>query len=1038
MSAQSESRRFQNELFFLVLLLFFASGFSSLVYQVVWTRHLVLIFGSTTLATATVLAVFMGGLALGSFWAGRVADKVERPFLWYGILEGIIGAWALIVPILLDISVSSYRVIWELTHFDFFSFSLLRLALAAMILLLPTTLMGATLPLLSKYVADSLATVGKRVGTIYAANTLGAVCGAAQSGLVLLPGLGLNTTNLIAAGINFFLLINVLYISAKLEKTADKKESKTKPASAKSWADSKKSKSDHDFESSAEASVAKVSASSETSKSKKKKKRKGKYKDAESSSIQSDQETAAKVPDTPIKETPASAAASVSNEKTDEKKEPRKTPPAKVPNLIYVALGAISVSGATAMIYEVCWTRTLCMVIGGSTYAFTVMLSTFLSGIFLGSFLCARVVDKFKQPYFAFGVLQMFVAVGCLTSLMSCHFLPEWNLILNKIFSNPLFSVWVRFILAEAMLLPLTLCLGALFPIVIKCTASDIEHVASSVGTVYSANTLGAIVGSVLAGFVLIPQFGVEKTMIIATGVNVMLGAVMLFAQKEAKPSYKFAYTFVGVFILVAFILNPNSMADRKNFLLAQSVRRAMRDGYDVFDPRSPWRTVIARTNLVYYKDGPCSNVAVLRFSEGDKIGTYSLLTNGCVDASDGADMSQQILLASYPMLFRPNSRRACVIGWGSGITVAELLNFPITSVTAVELEPSVIEAAKVFDRHTHEPEKNPRVKIEINDGRNFLLATTQKFDIIVSEPSNPWQVGVCNLFTAEYFDCVRDRLTPDGVLSLWLQLGEVSPDSIKAVLKALESKFNYCLAMASDQSNLVVLASQKPITADYQLLSDAFKDPYIASALDKAKITSPEGVLSRMLLTPSGVSYMVRDTKPNTDDLNSLEFKIGRTYESMTFGHANGVLLSENMGRPSGYVNWGKMSKENIAAAMARVAIEATKFGHLTSAYSWARSSMDTSANNVAKKVMYWLEQEDQKRTDAARARGEIEALDPSRKASAAKSTEKSTEKPAEKTADTVKVKSGEKSEEKLEEKSDASFEKSLKESLQSGSRGK
>ncbi|MBX9947911.1 MAG: fused MFS/spermidine synthase [Candidatus Obscuribacterales bacterium] len=922
-------------MFWLVLALFFASGFSSLIYQVVWTRHLVLIFGSTTLATSTVLAVFMGGLALGSYFAGRIADKVARPFLWYGILEGIIGIWALAVPALLDISVSSYRVIWELTHFDFFSFSLLRLALAAIILLLPTTLMGATLPLLSKFVTDSLATVGDRVGTIYAINTLGAVCGAAQSGLILLPGMGLSNTTLIAAGVNFALCLIVLYVSARLERK-DKMESQS-PGSETAKT-----------EASADAGIA------ELSKSKKKKKKKNRQ---------------------PVLE----AAPSQDSQAEEATAEPA-SPGTRVPARVFLALAAIAVSGAAAMVYEVCWTRTLSLIIGGSTYAFTVMLSTFLSGIFIGSIFCAKVVDRFKQPFLAFGVFQIFVAIGCILSLCLCKYLPMWNLQLNDIFPNALFSVWIRFILAESVLLPLTLFLGALFPVVIKCTTSDIEHIASSVGTVYSANTMGAILGSVVAGFVLIPQFGVEKTMLIATGVNLVLGTMMMFAQTDAKLSTKMTYVFLGAAVFIAFVANPNSASDKKQLLIAQSARRAMRDGYEVFKKDSPWRSSIDRTQIVYYKDGPCSNVAVLKFATGDKVGTFSLLTNGCVDASDGADMSQQVLLASYPMLFRPNARRACVIGWGSGVTIAELLNFPITSVTAVELEPAVIEAAKVFDKYTHSPEKNPRVKVEINDGRNFLLATTQKFDIIVSEPSNPWQVGVCNLFTEEYFKTVRDRLTPDGVLSLWLQLAEVSPDSVKSVLAALERNFGYCLALSSDSTNLVVLASQTPIRADYADLQDVFANPYIVRALDKAKITSPEAVLSRMVMTPGGVAYCVRGIKPNTDDLNLLEYRIGRTYESMTFAHANGVMLSENMGTPSGYTDWGNLSKEKIAAVMARVAIEATKFGNLTAAYSWARSSLETNQNDVAKRIIYWITQEDKKRTDFVRMRGEIEALDPNK----------------------------------------------------------
>ncbi len=262
--------------------------------------------------------------------------------------------------------------------------------------------------------------------------------------------------------------------------------------------------------------------------------------------------------------------------------------PQKVPNQIYVALAAIAISGAAAMIYEVCWTRTLCLVIGGSTYAFTVMLATFLSGIFLGSFFCAKAVDKFRHPFLAFGAFQILVATGCLASLILCKYLPQWNLQLNELLPNPIFSIWIRFILAEAMLLPLTLFLGALFPIVIKCTTSDIDHIADSVGTVYSANTLGAIVGSVLAGFVLIPQFGVEKTIVIATGVNMLVGFMMIFTEKDAKLSVKLSYICLGVIVFVGFIANPNATGDKSHFFFAQSVRRAMRDGYDVKNPKGP------------------------------------------------------------------------------------------------------------------------------------------------------------------------------------------------------------------------------------------------------------------------------------------------------------------------------------------------------------------------------------------------------------------------------------------------------------------
>lgn len=937
MSAQPQPTTFDRKWFWLVCALFFASGLSSLIYQVAWTRHLVLIFGSTTLATSTVLAVFMGGLALGSFFAGRMTDKLQKPFLWYGILEGLIGAWALFVPILLATAVSTYRVVWELTHFDFFTFSLVRLAIASVILLFPTTLMGATLPLLSKFVTDSLANVGERVGTIYAINTLGAVAGAALTGFYLLPTIGLAQTTVTSASINMLLCLAVIFVSMKLERKA---ETQAQPVN----------------ESAPDATVEAVEEVPTRALSKihlSKKKRRAASAAAAADALASKIEIEKR-----------NSPETISTEKTAPEETAETAETAKIAadrrglkKQLVLALLAIGVSGAAAMVYEVCWTRTLSMIIGGSTYAFTAMLTTFLAGIFAGGFVCAKFVDKIKRPFLAFGILQIMVAIGCLVSLILTRYLPEWNVFFNYILPlSPLNALAIRFVLAEAALLPVTIFLGALFPVVIKCCTSDLTSVGRSVGSVYSANTLGAIIGSLISGFLLIPNYGVEKTILIAVGTNLLAGAILIFSEREARVSTKIAYVAIGVVALCTFVVLPSD-GNQKSFLLAQSARRAMRDGHNVLDKTQAWPRSMARATVVFFKDGPCSNVAVMKFPNGGDT-SFALLTNGCVDASDGADMSQQVLLATYPYLFRPYARKACVIGWGSGVTVSSLLNFPIDSVTAVELEPAVIEAARVFHPYTHAPENDPRVKVEINDGRNFLLATTQKFDIIVSEPSNPWQVGVCNLFTQEYFECVKGRLSPDGVLSLWLQLSEVSPSSVKSVLAALRSQFKYCMAMSSDSSNLVLLASNQPLPLNFSNLEEAFKNPIVRRELEKTNIATPEAILSRMSLTPKGVNHLVEKVKPNQDDLNQLEYEIGKTYESVTFNGENILLLSENMGQPAKYVDWGKATREEISTRMSKVAMEAIKFGQIVGAYSWARASVEEKDNDVAKRVLKYLEE--------------------------------------------------------------------------------
>src|SRR5262249_21810696 len=456
-------RNKQTVWFAFILTLFLLSGLSSLIYQVIWTRLLVLVFGSTTFATATVLAVFMGGLALGSFLAGRISDRVQRPYFWYGMLEGIIGVWAILAPIMFDWALPLYRVVWQQFHLSVLPFSLLRFVMAAVILLVPTTCMGATLPLLARFVTDNLAYVGKHVGTLYATNTLGAVCGALLAGLVLLPVIGMNATTFTAAGINLLLCAAVIASAARVEMVRDYKPPQIE-----------------------------------------------------------------------------------SGEKE------------RLPAQVVSAIVAFSCSGAIAMIYEVGWTRSLLMVIGSSTYSFTVMLSSFLVGIFLGSLICARFVDRAREPIAWFALLQFLVCLFGFAAMIEFNFRPWWNLTINATPpSSPAFSLAVRFALAAAILMPLTLCLGAIFPVVVKVASTRLEAVGRSVGTLYSANTLGAIVGAFLAGFVFIPLFGVEKTLIFACLANMFIGLVLFNFVTGARPIVKIAAVAAGLAVALWAVKDP-------------------------------------------------------------------------------------------------------------------------------------------------------------------------------------------------------------------------------------------------------------------------------------------------------------------------------------------------------------------------------------------------------------------------------------------------------------------------------------------------
>ncbi len=867
-SGDSQKRSFssgyrQSLVYAFVILLFFVSGFSSLIYQVVWTRLLVFVFGSTTFATSTVLAVFMGGLALGSFLAGRVSDSIRRPFLWYGILEGVIGLWALLAPWLFDTAVPLYKIIWQFNHLSVIPFSLLRFAAATAILLLPTTCMGATLPLLSRFVTDSLSNVGNRVGTLYAVNTAGAVGGALTAGFYLLPGFGLHITTNIAALLNMLLCVAVAALSVRFEEGRD-----FFPQAAG-----------------------------------------GRQ----------------------VSEQPAGSQ--------------------KLPAVVRAVMVAFAISGAIAMIYEVGWTRTLLMVIGSTTYAFTVMLSTFLIGIFLGSLLVSRYVDRLRDPLCWLASVQLIISSSGLLSINVFNYVPYWNILINLSFlNNPSAALSVRFLLAALVLLPITLCLGAIFPLVVRICTRDLAVIGRSVGSLYSSNTLGAIGGAFLAGFVVVPALGAEKTLILASAANFLLGASLLLFVDSIGGQLK-AVTIIAGLAVSTWAVSSGQIFDGLVLMSAQGQRRSYMANpvpASQFPSYESWRDSLHRDNkLVFWQDGACATVGVVNFNNQ----VLSLLTNGHVDASNQLDMANQILIAAYPMLVKPEARDIAVVGWGSGVTVG-VAGLYRAAVTAIEIEPAVVDAGKMFHDVNLEPEKNPRVCLEVNDGRNYLLATDKKFDLVVSEPSNPWQAGVCNLFTREYFSVCKDRLKAGGIFTLWIQVAEVSTENLLRVLAALNSVYPYTLPILSDEGNLVVLASDRPISIDFASASKLVETPPLENEFRRSRIKNIEELLAHVVSSSEALAGFTQGVKGNSDDRNRLEYEVAKTYENEHFYRQNRQFLDANSASPWKAVDWGDLCPPDKAAVMARVASACLTLKYPLRALAWAQESYHLYKNPEALRV--------------------------------------------------------------------------------------
>lgn len=886
-AAGSESERLDFRNLIIVTLLFFLSGATSLIYQVIWTRQMVFVFGSTTFASATVLSAFMGGLAIGSFAAGRIADKVKNPFLIYGILEGVIGLWALAAPLMFSAMLPVYKSFWLQYHLSVLPFSLLRFAIVSLILLVPTACMGATLPLLSRFVTHSLSVVGSRVGTLYAVNTLGAVFGAISGGFFLIPSFGLNASTMSAAAGNILLAVIVYALNG--------------------------------------IGFGKLSAPVEIAQEKPLKKKKDKKKKAQ-------------------EQEPEPAIESAEPDSVD-----------GISRAAMVTMIGFGFSGAIAMIYEVAWTRSLLLIIGSTTYAFSIMLSTFLIGIFIGSLIAARIADQLKQPALWFAILQVLLGAAGLCSILLFDYLPYLNLVANNFdLHNPNVGMIVRFLLAGSVLMPITLLLGASFPIAVKACTADLEKIGRSVGTLYSINTLGAILGSFAAGFLIIPALGGEQTLVACATANTILGAFLLiFVSAERKA---FAATS-GVFAiaLTFWAFQQPQVWDLHALTASQKIRRGLNfNKPGPILPYDKWKPTVDKSfEILFRKDGLCANVAVVEFPDKQ----HSLFTNGHIDASNGeTDMATQVLLPCIPLLLRPDAKQVADVGWGSGCTMGYALQFPIEKMVCAEIEPAVIETSQFFHDVNLAPETCNRLRIEINDGRNYLLATDETFDVITSEPSNPWQAGVCNLYTKEYFQICHDRLKPGGIFTMWWQFNEVPHDDLVRVFAALKKVFKHVVIFQTYPGDIAACASDSPVKINFNDTKRALAAMKHRNELaGYGKIEFPEDLALKVVITDEAIEKMTRDVEPNTDDRNFIEFDVAKRYEHDLFSVENYKWMLKNGGDPWDAIDWTGFSESEKASRLAGLAERAMVMGNPRPA-EWALQSLKTKSNSFAMCVLALL----------------------------------------------------------------------------------
>jgi spermidine synthase len=765
-----------------VLACFFLSGASGLVFEEVWTRELTLVFGSTTLALSTVLSVFMGGLALGSRLGGRIADKLQDRLRAYALAEAGIGLYALAVPFVLEWYPSLNAALYRLFGDHAVGLSLGRFFAAALLLLIPTTLMGATLPILSRHFVrpgETRSAIGATVGSLYALNTFGAVVGTFVGGFILLPGPGVLKTNYAAAATNLSLAALVMIARRGLQR------------------------------------------------------------------------------------------APVEGALTDVPSEPEPDPFRATETQRKLALWAFAISGAVAMVYQVLWTRSLAIVLGSSVYSFTLILLAFLVGLGGGAALVSRWTRRSARPMEWLGAVHALIAASIAFSYVVMDKLPAAFLGLLR---GESFSVdgilFTQFMLAALAVLPATFFMGGVLPLTVRIYASGADRVGRDVGTAYSVNTLGAIIGSFAAGFVVLPSLGLQRGMGLGALITIGLAAAFWYAGRPSARRAVWALALVLASIGVTRALPRWSLAHFSAGLFRVSIAK------DIIETNR-WSI----PTLEYYHDGIATTVSVERWGK-----TVALKNNGKVDASNGDDMATQIMVGLMPFLFHEQALdrppRAAVIGYGSGVTIGAVTQFPIAHADVVELEPKVVWAGnQFFGAYNHHPENDSRVKIIIGDGRNFLTQKSDLYDVIVSEPSNPWITGVSNLFTVDYWKLAKGRLAPDGVFCQWAQLYEMSSANIKTILKSFSSVFPYTYVFAAEDlsSDVLLIAAHKPISLDLDRLRRNWKNPTLAAELKRAGLHEAEDLIAQILLVPEELPAFTAGSPLNTDDNARIEFSAPR-----------------------------------------------------------------------------------------------------------------------------------------------------------------
>ena len=527
----------------------------------------------------------------------------------------------------------------------------------------------------------------------------------------------------------------------------------------------------------------------------------------------------------------------------------------------------LCLSGAAALIYEVVWTRSLALVMGSTTYALSTMLAAFMTGLTVGGYLGGLWADRTKNPSFAFGLIEAGIAIfGLITLIFIKSLSPLYAWVFYTFhLSFSSFSL-AQFILSFILMLIPTTLMGATFPLVLKARARNLGEIGRETGDVYSINNLGAILGSVAAGFILIPAFGVTTTNIVAASINLVVALIILTISSSQSNKVWSIVLMWGIFLISLFLTIYVHVPP----YIYNYYKASRYPSYTVFREANKWE------KLIFEKEGVQGMIQVFRDARNN---TLKLVNNGKTEGSvtrigiqiegvSAIDWANQLLLAYLPLEINRDAQSFLNIGLGTGTTLrAAMSDRILQEIDCVEINPIVLEAVQRY----FYPElfQDPRIKFVVADARNYLLLVPKSYDIISSEPSYPVEQGVSNLFSVEFFRLVKSRLTEDGVFAQWLPGYLLSEEDRKVMIRTFGSVFPNTYVWYVVNSNDIIFVGSN---------SSLLEPRDIFERIEKREKAQGMWGSYQLWLRPEDVRMIVKEEgKVNSDDRPFLEFTTSR-----------------------------------------------------------------------------------------------------------------------------------------------------------------